>query len=65
LQSYLIGQLVMLHNRIHKQGGVLRLVGLSDRNHEILKICRLDAHFPKYQSCRDAVLCTGAAPAPR
>lgn len=55
LRSFLIGQLVLLHKRICQHGGMLRLCGLSPRNHEALKIARLADRFPAYQNRNDAV----------
>jgi anti-anti-sigma regulatory factor len=65
LESHLIGQLVVLHNWISERGGVLRLCGLSKRNHRVLKRCHLDGHFPAYGNRMDAVMCREAVPAPR
>lgn len=48
LRSLLVGELVMLHKRVHAQGGLVRISGLSDRNHEVLRISRLDSRFPQY-----------------
>lgn len=56
LHSYLIGQLVWLHKRIHTQGGIMRISGLSAPNQEMLRISRLDSRFPQYPSREDAVL---------
>ncbi len=41
LRSSLIGQLVLLSKRVHSQGGILRLCGLSPANQEVLRTCRL------------------------
>jgi anti-anti-sigma factor len=56
LRSYMLGQLVMLHKRIHSHGGMLRLSGLSDVNLEALKACRLDHSFSRYATREDAVM---------
>ena len=56
LHSYLIGQLVWLHKRIHGHGGVMRICGLSQCNQDVLRICRLDNCFPQYLSREDAVM---------
>ena len=37
LDSYLIGQLVLLDKRIREHGGLLRLTGLSPLNREVLR----------------------------
>ena len=56
LNSGLIAQLVGLHRRLQKQGGILRLCGLSDINQQLLKSCRLDGLFPQFRSRSQAVL---------
>ncbi len=55
LHSYLIGQLVWLHKRIHVTGGVLRICGLSSANQSVLRMCQLEARFPLYTNREDAV----------
>ena len=59
LRSYVLGQLVMLHKRIHSHGGMLRLSGLSNENLEALKACRLDHAFSRYATREDAVMSHG------
>ena len=54
--SAMVAQIVGLHRRLQKQSGVLRLCGLSDRNQEMLKACRLDGLFPQFRSRSQAVL---------
>ena len=61
LRSALIGEIVRLHKRIHAQGGMMRICGLSDSNREVLRMCRLDERFPCYSSRTDAVM-GGARP---
>lgn len=61
LHSYLIGQLVMLNKRIHNHGGVMRVCGLSERNLEVLRLCRLDSCFHGYENREQAVM--GGRPA--
>lgn len=63
LRSLLIGELVMLHKRVHAHGGLLRICGLSDNNHEVLRISRLDSRFPQYANRGAAVM--GHMPKPR
>jgi anti-anti-sigma factor len=53
--SSLIGQLVLLHKRLHTQGGVLRLCGLSDQQEQAIQCSRLDARFPAYPNREQAV----------
>ena len=57
LRSYLVGQLVWLQKRLHVQGGVLRICGLSERNRQVLEWCRLEGHFPQYADREAAVMC--------
>ncbi|HVX13150.1 MAG TPA: STAS domain-containing protein [Pirellulales bacterium] len=54
--SALVAQLVGLQRRLQKQGGTLRLSGLSDENQQVLKSCRLDSLFPQFRSRSHAVL---------
>ena len=53
--SSLIGQLVLLHKRLHTQGGVLRLCGLSPNQEQAIQCSRLDARFPAYPNREQAV----------
>jgi anti-anti-sigma factor len=55
LNSYLIGQLIQLFQRIEEHDGVLRLCGLSPDNCEVLHACRLDEQLLPYQDRREAV----------
>jgi anti-anti-sigma factor len=55
LPSQLIGQLVMLHKRVLKHGGALRLCGLSSECQEALHICRLDQALPNFPTRAEAV----------
>lgn len=56
LPSRLMGQLVMLQNRVLQRQGALRLCGLSSECAQALRICRLDQALPNYDSRADAVL---------
>lgn len=56
LTSYLIGQLVRLHKRVHLNGGVVRLAGWSPENHRVLQQMQLGDRFPNYASREDAVM---------
>lgn len=56
LNSGCVAQFVGLQRRLQKQGGTLRLCGLSDDNQEVLKSCRLDGLFPQFASRSQAVL---------
>jgi anti-anti-sigma factor len=53
--SSLIGQLVLLHKRLHTQGGVLRLCGLTPQQEQSIQCSRLDARFPAYPNREQAV----------
>ena len=55
LPSGLIGQLVLLHKRLHTHNGVLRLCGLSDVQRQALDACRLQNRFPHYNNREEAV----------
>jgi len=55
LRSFLIGQLVLLHKRIHATGGLMRLSGASDQIADVLRTLRLDGRFPPYRTRADAV----------
>jgi anti-anti-sigma regulatory factor len=55
LRSQLLGQLVALHKRIHNQGGLMRLCGLSDINQQVLRAGRLETRFPNYRNREEAV----------
>jgi anti-anti-sigma regulatory factor len=56
MSSYLIGQLVVLHKRAHLEGGTLRLCGLSDDNHSVLRVMGLGERFTNYATREDAVM---------
>ena len=55
LPSQLMGQLVMLHKRVLKRGGALRLSGLSDQCLDALHTCRLDQALPHFSTRSEAV----------
>ncbi len=55
LPSRLMGQLVVLQNRVLQRDGALRLCGLSDDCAETLHFCRLDQALPNYDCREDAV----------
>jgi len=56
LQSYVVGQLVMLQKRVHAHGGVLRVCGLSEMNRKVLESCHLNQCFPNFADREDAVM---------
>lgn len=59
LRSSLIGELVLLHKRVHSQGGIMRLAGLSAANQSVLRMMRLEERFPHYLNRHDAVAGVG------
>ena len=56
LPSYMIGQLVWLYKRIHTHGGMMRICGLSPANRDVLRLSRLQEHFPFYADREQAVM---------
>jgi anti-anti-sigma factor len=56
LYSSVIGQLISLQKRIHSEGGIMRLCGLSPANQRVLNTCRLSGHFPQFADRTDAVM---------
>jgi len=56
MTSYLIGQLILLHKRANLEGGTLRLCGLSDANHSVLRRMGLGDRFPNHATRADAVM---------
>ncbi|WP_254510925.1 STAS domain-containing protein [Anatilimnocola floriformis] len=63
LRSWLVGQLALLHKRVTSRDGLMRMCGVSDSNHEVLKTVRLDDRFPQYADRGAAVM--GYRPKPR
>ncbi len=55
LPSHAIGQLVMLHRRVLKNGGAMRLCGLSSECLEAIHVCRLDQALPHFPTRAEAV----------
>ncbi len=64
LHSYLLGQLILLSKRVHLHDGMLRLVGLSAQNEQVIKTCRLDGGLPCYDD-RDSAIMGYRPPQPR
>ena len=56
LDSYLLGQLLLLERQIRGHDGVMRLCGLSSHNQEVLRVHGLHTRFPAYSSLEEAVL---------
>jgi anti-anti-sigma regulatory factor len=60
LDSYLIGQIELLDERIRDHGGMLRLTGVSPFNREVLRNRGLDGRFSIYGDLTEALM--GACP---
>lgn len=56
MNSTLIGQLVMLHKRVHTHEGMLRLCHLSEANQQVLQGIRMLDRFPNYANREQAVM---------
>jgi anti-anti-sigma factor len=56
LNSYLLGQLIQLHKRAERSGGIVRVCGLSDYNCRVLHSTHLDELFRPYPSRQEAVM---------
>ena len=66
LQSGLMGQLVLLQERLAQCGGALRICGLSPECEETLHNCQLDSALPNHATRTEAVMGSGEyAPAVR
>ena len=55
LPSRMMGQLIMLQNRVMQHDGALRLCGMSAECEEALHLCRLDKVLPNFHCREDAV----------
>ena len=58
LPSGMMGQLVMLQERLSQCGGALRICGLSPECEETLHSCNLDSALPNHASREAAVMGT-------
>ncbi len=56
LQGDLVDELVDLHDRVNREGGVLRICGLSDESQQALRGGQHNAQFPVYRDRREAVM---------
>ena len=65
LDSYLIGQLAALYERVGEHDGVMRLCGLSAYNRQVLHTCCLDDRFLAYHDRHDAVMADSHPEQPR
>ena len=55
LTSLIVGQLVLLHKRVHLNGGVLRLCGLSDFNRDVLRLMGVLGRFQVFADRQAAI----------
>ena len=56
LTSHLVGQMVLLHRRLHQAEGVFRICGFSPENYEVLELMRLSGRFHNYPDREAAVM---------
>jgi anti-anti-sigma regulatory factor len=56
LNSYLVGQLIRLCQRLEEHDGVLRVCGLSPDNCQVLRASSLDEQLRPYRDRREAVM---------
>jgi anti-anti-sigma regulatory factor len=56
LHSYLVGQLILLEQRIRNSGGLMRLTGLSDCNRQVLETHGLKDRFAVYNNRAEATM---------
>jgi anti-anti-sigma regulatory factor len=54
LNSYLVGQLMLIHKRAHLNKGRMRLCGVSSDNYRVIEALRLVDRFPHYATRSDA-----------
>lgn len=54
-RSWFVGELITLHKRLHLRGGALRLAGVTDGNHEVIRLMRLTDRIPVFPN-RDAAV---------
>jgi anti-anti-sigma factor len=60
MPSGMMGQLVLLQERLAQCGGALRICGLSPECEEVLHSCQLDSALPNHAS-REAAVMGGSA----
>jgi anti-anti-sigma regulatory factor len=59
LPSGMMGQLVLLQERLAQCGGALRICGLSPECEETLQSCHLESALPNHASREEAVMGSG------
>jgi anti-anti-sigma regulatory factor len=56
LNSFIVGQLILLHKRAQLAGGVFRICCFRDSDHALLRTLRIADRFPNYAGREQAVL---------
>ena len=56
LPEDLVDELVQLHNHLEGQGGMLRLCGVSEQNHQLLRDNFVEERLPLYTDREQAVM---------
>lgn len=56
IRSHLVGQLVVLHKRIHTRDGLLRICGLSDTSLTILRASGIHSNLPHFRNREEALM---------
>jgi anti-sigma B factor antagonist len=56
MHSRVLAELIAVHRRVTRQGGVMRLCGLSPLNQQVLHTAHLDNYLHSYATRAEAVL---------
>jgi anti-anti-sigma factor len=56
LHGRLLGQLLLLQKQIHQRDGMLRLIGISPDNQQVIEACGLGDRLPVYPCQEDAIM---------
>jgi hypothetical protein len=56
LHGRLLGQLLLLQKRSHQHDGMLRLIGISSDNRQVIDACGLGDQLPVYPCQEDAIM---------
>ena len=56
LNSHLLGELLRLNRQVESQAGMLRICGLNQGNHDVLRLSRLQSQFACYPTRGAAVM---------
>ena len=65
LDDEILGQLLLLHDRVAERGGLMRICGLSPRNHRLLLQRQLEDRLVPYQDRVEAVMASAMPRHPR